>query len=243
MSDRLIAGSTSPPLMVREENPRTIFLVQSRKLKLNELFNPRSLINGGNELLDVLIESLQRLEIELQGETPAARDVWDKTSSQPLKYKPVDENTFSSYVKRFLDRDLKQRGIIANREVELRPSQGGAPGERTDIHVDAVVKNSHGEVYDSITVIIEVKGCWHNELNTAMETQLVNRYLQDNTCQHGLYLVGWFDCQQWDSSDYRKRNTPNISLEEAKEQFNRQAEQLSLPGVTIKSFVLNTALK
>ena len=201
------------------------------------------LVNDGNELLNVLIESLQRLEIKLQGETPAARDIWDLTNSKPLKYKPVDENTLSSYVKRFLKDDLKQRGIIANREVELRPSQGGAPGERTDIHIDAVVKDSNGKVYDSITVIIEVKGCWHNELGTAMETQLVNRYLKDNTCQHGLYLVGWFNCQQWDDSDHRKHATPNISLKDARKQFEQQAEQLSLSCVTVKSFVLNTALR
>jgi hypothetical protein len=203
----------------------------------------KRLINDGNELLDVLIESLQRLETELQGETPAARDVWDLVSSKPDTFKPVNENTFSDYVKRFLDRDLKQRGIIANREVELRPSQGGAPGERTDIHIDAVVKNANGEIYDSITVIIEVKGCWHKELNSAMETQLVGRYLKENTCQHGLYLISWFNCDQWDSSDSRKGKSPKISIEEAKEQFNRQAEQLSLSGIRVKSFVLNTALK
>ncbi|MEM7759293.1 MAG: hypothetical protein AAF298_14385 [Cyanobacteria bacterium P01_A01_bin.40] len=203
----------------------------------------KRLVNDGNKLLEVLIESLQRLEIELQGETPAARDIWDQTNSKPLKYKPVDENVFSDYVKRFLDRDLKQRGIIANREVELRPSKGGARGERTDIHVDAVIKNANGEIYDSITVIIEVKGCWHNELNTAMETQLVNRYLQDNECQHGLYLVGWFNCEQWDSSDYRKNKAPKISIEEAQEKFNQQAEWLSSSGVKVKAFLLNTALR
>jgi hypothetical protein len=169
--------------------------------------------------------------------------IWDQTNSKPLKYKPVNENTFSDYVKRFLDRDLKQSGIIANREVELRPSQGGAPGERTDIHIDAVVKNANGEIYDSITVIIEVKGCWHDELNTAMETQLVNRYLQDNACQHGLYLVAWFNCNQWDESDRRKCNTPNISAVEAQENFNQKAKDLSLSSVMVKAFVLNAALR
>ena len=76
-----------------------------------------------------------------------------------------------------------------------------------------------------------------------METQLVNRYLKNNTCQHGLYLVGWFDCQQWDSSDYRKNKAPKISAVEAQKKFNLQAEQLSLSGVTVKSVVLNTALR
>jgi predicted NACHT family NTPase len=228
-----------------QKNRRTKTWQPPKPAEILKLVSDRNqrLVNDGNELLDVLIESLQRLETELQGETPAARDIWDQTNAKPLKYKPVDENTFSSYVKRFLDDDLKQRGIIANREVELRPSQGGAPGERTDIHIDAVVKNANGEIYDSITVIIEVKGCWHKELNSAMETQLVGRYLKENTCQHGLYLIGWFNCDQWDSSDSRKGKSPKISIKEAKEQFNRQVEQFSLSGVRVKSFVLNTALK
>lgn len=204
----------------------------------------KRLVNDGNQLLEVLIESLQRLENELQGETPAVRDIWDKTKSKPLLWKPVNENEFSDYVKRFLDRDLdlKQKGIIANREVELRPSQGNAKGERTDIHVDAIIK-SNGKISDCITVIIEVKGCWHEELNEAMETQLVDRYLKDNTCKHGLYLIGWFNCPQWDNQDYRKRKTPKITLEEAKAKFDQQAKDLSVSGINVKAFVLNTALR
>ncbi len=110
-------------------------------------------------------------------------------------------------MKRFLDRDLKSRGIIVNREVELRRGYGGNSGERTDIHVDAVFKQPSGQVYDSITVIIEVKGCWHSDLKTAIKSQLAERYLADNSCSSGLYLVGWFDCQQWDDNDSRRKNT------------------------------------
>ena len=64
------------------------------------------LIQDGNELLDILIESLKRLEIELQGETPAERDIWDQISQKPLKYKPVDENTFDRQ-KHYLAQALK----------------------------------------------------------------------------------------------------------------------------------------
>lgn len=109
-----------------------------------------------------------------------------------------------------------------------------------------MIKNQNGEVYDSITVIIEVKGGWNNkELDTAMEEQLVNRYLKDNRCQHGLYLIAWFNCEQWDDSDYRKRDAQkkNNSIEEAKEKYEQQAAKLSNSGVTVKAFVLNTALR
>ena len=201
----------------------------------------KRLVQSGQHLLEVLIESLKRLELELQGETPAARDLWDKVGSS--SFKPLDENAFSDYVKRFLDRDLKSRGIIANREVELRRSYGGNPGERTDIHVDAVLKHLNGEVYDSITVIIEVKGCWHSKVQTAMRTQLVERYLANNACPYGLYVVGWFNCQQWDNNDSRRNQALKIRLDEARTQFNDQAKELSSSGNVIRAYVLNTALR
>ncbi|MDO8743717.1 MAG: hypothetical protein Q7J76_01235, partial [Candidatus Brocadiaceae bacterium] len=116
-------------------------------------------------------------------------------------------------------------------------------GERTDIHVNAVMRNRCNEVYDSITVIIEVKGCWHTDLNHAMKTQLVDRYLKDNRCQYGLYLVGWFNCIQWDEKDSRKQRSPKISIDKARIQFDTQAVELSQQNTRIKAFVVNTALR
>jgi len=153
------------------------------------------LVQSGDQLLEVVVESLKRLEAKLQGETPAAQFLWDQIISKNA-WRPKDENSFSDYVKIHLDENLKQRGVVVNREVEIRRGAGPNRGERTDIHVDAVAHNTDGEAYDSVTVIIEVKGCWHPELDHAMKTQLVDRYLKDNRCQHGLYLVGWFNCDQ-----------------------------------------------
>ncbi len=203
------------------------------------------LVQNGEQLLEVLIESLKRLEIKLQGETPAVIDLWNETkkSRKIFLYKPKDENRFSDYVKRYLEDDLKKNGIIVNREVEIRRGEGKGKGERTDIHVDAVMRNQCKEVYDSITIIIEVKGCWHPDLNHAMKTQLMDRYLKDNRCQHGLYLIGWFCCVQWDDNDKRKRNSPKISIDETRKQFDVQANKLSQQSTRIKAFVINTALR
>lgn len=199
------------------------------------------LVNGGDDLVEVLIEALERLEAKLQGETPAAREIWDRVEQNV--YRPVDENDFSDYVKRHLEHDLRRQGIILNREVEIRRATGGEPGERTDILVDAVIPASDGGEYDAITAIIEVKGCWHSELETAMETQLVDRYLKDNQCRHGIYLVGWFNCDQWNDQDSRKQKTPKKTIAEMQEQFDRQAAELSKRGVRIRAFVMNTALR
>jgi len=203
----------------------------------------KRLVQNGQQLLNVLIESLKRLELELQGETPGVRDLWDKVNDKT--FKPVDENAFSDYVKRFLDKDkdLKSRGIIVNREVELRRGYGNEPGERTDIHVDALLQRPNSETYDSITVIIEVKGCWHSEVNTAMATQLVERYLKDNVCSYGLYLIGWFSCPQWDDQDSRKKKTQKISIDEARNKFDQQAKKISLSGNVVRAYVLNTSLR
>ena len=204
------------------------------------------LVRNGDQLLDVLEESLKRLQASLRGETPAAIDLWSacKRNHEKICYTPKDENTFSDYLKRYLDADLKGRGIILNREVEFRRGQGpGSPGERTDIKVEAVLTRASAGDTHVVTVIIEVKGCWHAELYTAMETQLVGKYLSESPCTHGLYLVGWFNCAQWDPTDRKKRKAPKATMREVQDSLARQAADLSQGhGVSVRSLVLDTSL-
>jgi hypothetical protein len=108
--------------------------------------------------------------------------------------------------------------------------------------VETVVPES--DQYAVISAIIETKGCWNSELNTAMRNQLVDRYLAENDkCRHGLYLVGWFYCEQWDETDSRKQRTPKYGLEAAREKFASQARNLSDENVHVRSVVLDTALR
>lgn len=192
------------------------------------------LVESGEQLLEILIESLQRLELKLHGEVPASRDIWDKLPGGNI-YRPILEEPFSDYVKRHLDEDIGQMGIVVNREVRIHR------GERTDIYVNAVIPGTDGS-YEVVTVIIEVKGCWNDELNHAMETQLANRYLKDNRCQHGLYLAAWFNCDKWDEGDLKKSKAPHRSIGEAQSRFDSQAVGLSQQGTLIKAFVMDTGL-
>ena len=202
-------------------------------------------MQDGRQLLGVLIESLQRLQAKLHGETPAVAGVWNEwKQGGRMLYQPKDEERFSDFVKLHLDEDLRGRGVIVNREVQIRRGEGGVPGERTDIHVDAIRRaGPTDEDYDTITAIVEVKGNWHRELFAAMETQMVRRYLRDNQAQHGLYLVGWFNCPQWDGSDSRKRSLPKVNIEEAQQRFDEQALHLSREGRQIVAVVLDTGLR
>ena len=90
-------------------------------LLLTKNSSSRLIINA-EHLLEALMESLMRLERKLQGETPNVIFLWDRITSDKLKPKP--ENDFSDFVKTHLTDDLKQSGIIALREVEIRRRQG-----------------------------------------------------------------------------------------------------------------------
>ena len=199
------------------------------------------LVQNGDQLLTVLVESLERLEKEkLQGETPMAPALWNQAGKS---YTPKGEDWFTDYVKQHLGEDLRGRGLVLNREVVIRAGEGEGRGERTDLRVDALLI-SESEAPESVTVIVEAKGCWNDELATAMEEQLAHRYLADNaSCRHGLYLVGWFNCGQWDKDDWRWRQAPRYGLDAARERFAEQARVLSEGGPRIRAVVVNAALR
>ncbi|MEC0239751.1 hypothetical protein P4H66_07755 [Paenibacillus dokdonensis] len=197
------------------------------------------LVQSENQLLEVLIESLNRLEQKLHGITPAVVWLWNEIDQKV--YRPRSENEFSDYVKQHLEDDLLGKGIVVNREVEIRRSTGSLPGERTDIHVNAILPGRSGGTSEVITVIIEVKGNWHRELFQAMETQLVNRYLQEDKCKYGLYLIGWFESLRWDKND-RRSSIPSCGLQATKDRLEDQARNLSKKGRHVRSFVMNLYL-
>lgn len=195
----------------------------------------KRLVENGEHLLEVVIEGLQRIQTKLQGETPLAPFLWDQVVKKP-KY----ENDISDFLVSQLRDELFHRGIIINREVEIRSGRSGEEGERTDIHIDAISSfNSH----DVVSVIVEVKGCWNRELLTAMESQLVGKYLKDNVCRYGIYLVGWFNCPQWNEKDWRRKDAFQHDLEDIKREFDSQARHLSKSGIEVKAYIIDASLR
>ncbi|MFL5243400.1 MAG: hypothetical protein ACJ8FY_14940 [Gemmataceae bacterium] len=199
----------------------------------------KRLVRNGEDLLAIIIESLENLEKKLRGETPLVSNLWNDPSNGVRE--PRSEEHLSDNVKQHLQDELRSKGVVLNREVVIRRSQGNKPGERTDIHVDAIVPGSAPGQSDIVTVVIEVKGCWNKDLWTAMKTQLADRYLHESHAQHGLYLVGWFNCPQWDPSNSSKK-APKVTLREAIDLLEEQANKLSHGTLQVKALVLNTSL-
>ena len=203
--------------------------------QLLSLFNKIALyiVRNEDDLQEVVIDWFRTFQEELQGETYAAPDLWN--TNKPVQ--PKGENNFSDYVKRNLQRDIKNIGIAALREAEVRP------GEETDIYVTAFISGELLGQKQKIVIIIESKGCWHPKVLTAMETQLVNRYLKDNQCRHGIYLVGWFGCSQCKYSNCKTKICKKGSIDDLRKQLDEQAINLSISGLKIKSLVVNAALR
>ena len=196
-------------------------------------------VDSGDQLVDVILESLDRLRAKLHGELPAIRDLWNTSK---IDFSPKDEQEIADYINRHLDSDLSGRSIIVNREVQIRRGIGDGTGQRTDIHVDTFVQGNSPERVERIYAIIEVKGNWNEELGSAMNTQLRDRYLRENRCKEGLYLVAWFASPKWSDSDSRKSRCPKFTLTEAQDRFSKQAGDLSTDGFMIRSYILDSSL-
>lgn len=199
-------------------------------------------IESGKQLLELLVESLTRLAERLHGTTPAVRFLWH--TSVPGRWRPRGEEDFSEWVEQHLKDDLGASGIIVNREVQIRRRTyaGGQAGQRTDIRVDLGASGDSA----GVTAFIEVKGSWNGSAPTAMETQLVNRYLRESQCRHGLYLMAWCHCDGWtETSDSRRRQQAFASIEECRARLATQATELSARpfGETVVAHVLDCRLR
>lgn len=197
------------------------------------------LVNSPDELMDIVLDSLSSFQQKLQkNDHPQAIRLWNESGRPPIS-SPKDENRLSDEIATHLTEDLKSRGIIVGREVEIRR------GNETDIHISVHKRDHLGRpIDDPMKVTIEVKGCWHPDLKTAMESQLVGQYLSTDDCRHGIYLIGWFTCDKWnDPKDSRKKKVPKLDISDAAKKFEQQAEEVSAKtSLRVRSFVLDARL-
>lgn len=191
------------------------------------------LVKNEHDLLHLTLDKLNELQDRLQNqEQSEAINYWNEKP----KLIPKDENRMSDLIKNYLQDVLVNSGVILNREVEIER------GSKTDIHVTAIIPNEVD--FTTIKLVIEVKGCWHKELKTAFRTQLIEQYLHGKGIKAGIYLIGWFKCDRWDTEDYRNKQSPNLAFEEAEEFFVEQGKELKdeFPSLLIESKTLNISI-
>ncbi|MGC4043232.1 MAG: hypothetical protein QM758_05465 [Armatimonas sp.] len=194
------------------------------------------LVSNADQLLDVLMESLERLQQDLGDEGVPAQFLWDTRSREPK-----EEEALSDFIAYHFKRDLSRFGPIVAREVQIRRRlMDSQEGERTDIQVSVQVPSVAAAGLTWISVIIEVKGDWNPEVETAMQVQLVDRYLEKNSCQHGLFVVVWMKLKKVTSSG--RGRPPKYTLATLRSTLTTQAKTLSNPTRRIEAFVLDASV-
>ena len=189
----------------------------------------KRVVQHAERLVNVVIESLQRLQKQLHGEDPTAKYLWDGDE-------PKDEGPIRDWIRKFLNDDDALPRLITNKEVEVFDRF------YTDVKIEATGRGTRRDLDPKLVVTIEVKGCWHDDLKTAMETQLVERYLRGSSSPYGIYLVAWFGASAWTDEDGRKKKCHSWSREEMEEYLSHQAEDLRQQGFFITLFVLDCTI-
>jgi len=203
-------------------------------------------VRDESQLLGVVIEALQAYQEELQGSNGTAVNLWNRDQAPfqaDTKCWPAWEDDLSDAVTAFLRREIGgnravvNRKVVVNREVETRRT--GLPGLRTDIHIDVPVSED-GE-QDSLRVIIECKGCWSDELSTALERQLTAYLTGPRTA--GLFLVGYFNCTRWNHKTDRGCPAKNHDIDRVRgDQCDAAVRVRARTRMTVSSFVLDCTL-
>lgn len=193
-------------------------------------------VRSESELIDVILESLTRLQNNLQGETPAAWDLWNTSPEQ----RPKTETEFSDYLVRHFRSDLRERGVILGREVQIRRGTATGGGEITDIHIDAVSDTPGAAA--TITVILEAKGCWNPGLAGDMRAQLAERYLRGSHSRTGLYVVACFRSPGWRARDRRRRPCFQ-DTGELRRHLEAESAQLATAGLDVRPFLLDCSVR
>jgi len=187
----------------------------------------RRIVRDGAHLLEVIIFALDEIQQSLRGDNPQVESLWNGD-------RPKGENDIRNWI---LDR-LKRKyeglpSLFANKEVEVSAAY------YTDIKVEARPQGQDAGRYPSLHATIEVKGCWHDKLKTAMTNQLLGLYLKDSESPHGIYLVLWFGSEGWSDADGQKAKCHQWTLDAARAFFDDQARKLSNGRTLIRAYILD----
>lgn len=206
------------------------------------LHTDKRVIYNNKHLFDVVIETLEKLKIEFRQDATYIR-VWNENKSgHNIILTPKEETALSDDIVRELKKNLKY--TLINREVQIQPKTGGSGSQNVDIKIDCIL-----DEHNMATTLIEVKGCWHPELRASIKEQLADLYLNpDNGYKYGIYLIGWYWCEKWDSED-KKSKINNIRVEnrfnnigEMTTFFEQQSVTLSDNKKQIKSMIFDLSV-
>ena len=203
------------------------------------LHTKAQLVTTSEDLLEVVIESLRRLQSRITDtDNPLVYDYWfigRLSQNNNYNHGPHHEEHIARRIAAWLQDDLQSRHpAVINREVVPRWQQ------RTDISVAAPLRSGNETLVPK--VIIEIKGNWNPDVQIACGTQLVNAYLRNQVDAAGIYLVVWFGAGHLPGEDNPRSNRlRSQDLSSAHAEIT-ELVALQRDAYTVQGFVLDCTL-
>lgn len=202
----------------------------------------RRLVRSNSELLALVIEVLRVAAAELPSHcellwdrTPASRRTLmgdEEQGDLAETWRPKPEAALSAYLAHELQLRLSGRGVAVNREILVRPTNAYGAGDRTDITVEAPLVHDPFDTRSTapparVAVVVEVKGCWNPDLQSAQRDQLAVQYLSEALTDHGAYVVGWYPIALWTARrDPRKTAARRLDQAGLESHLAAQADEI-----------------
>lgn len=186
-----------------------------------------ALVNTEADLQAVISNAFDEIQLELTGSNPQSHLLWDTHSRRPKR-----EDEISDHLRNRLAELTADNGLVVNREVQVRRNYPSGIPERADLQVEAATGKAGP--FATIVLPIEVKGAWHDDLLTALRSQLVAMYMTDLHVTHGCYVVLWPDIESWGSGDSRRGKVGRLDRDAVTEELAAQVRELLEAGINVK---------
>lgn len=200
----------------------------------------RRLVRSAEELSALIRDALH----ELQDDLPRTGQLlWDQVAKRGAAtiWRPKPEAALSAFIAHELRLRLVGRGLAVHQEVLVKPTDAKGSGDQPDILVEAVASRSSSYGPTTFRVAVELKGSWNDEVLTAQDDQLAARYLPETNTNVGLYMVGWYPLDQWDSNDGpRMKAKRHKSAAELSEALLQQADEIRADRAVVVTPVVLT---
>lgn len=203
----------------------------------------RRVLRSDADLLEAVIQGLGTIEARLTGATPQATLLWDHhrpycDATAGSGCLPKVEDDISDYLADHLAPLLPES--VVNREVQVVRLHTRGLGKKTDLLIEVPAAGDRGR---DLRVVVEVKGCWNDDIPAALQTQLVDTYLRRWPSAAGLFLVAWFDPEHGASRGSWLRDADRNSRDRLIQLLNAHVEAAGgLGDHVVRSLVLDCSM-
>jgi len=198
----------------------------------------RRVVATAEQLAVVVLASVDELAGELALDRALRSQLWhrQRQGNKWVGYVPLTEPEFSDWLSRDLRHRIRQR-VAVLREVEIQPRLSVTPADIPDLLALSIVTEG-----SSAELPIEVKCNWNDEVRSAIETQLGDRYLNGPHGTTGIYIVACYSGSAWLKDDSRRKEAKRRDPDSLRPELDRRAKSLATRGITVHHRIVDLPL-